>query len=412
MVKNFLVSIFMLLAIHGFAQEGTASPYSFYGIGEVKFKGTVENKAMGGLGILPDSIHINIQNPASLASLKLTSFSLASTFNSNKLSTSAASESAQRFTFDYFVMAFPTGKIGLSLGIMPYSSVGYKVKQNDDLTASRYSGSGGLNKVFVGAGYKITPKFSAGLDFSYNFGKIETSASKYQNLQYGTREINSSELAGINLNAGLLFQTKIKKLNFVASTTFTPSSILKTVNTRELALVNINSNDVEVLRAEPQVVEVPNSKLQIPSKVAFGAGIGKATKWFLGFETTFQGAAGFSSLYATPSNASFETASKVSIGGYYVPNYNSYSNYLKRITYRAGLRYENIGLVINSESIKDTAFTFGLGMPVSGSLSNLNFGFEIGQRGTTSVNLIQENYFNVSIGLSFNDRWFIKRKYD
>ena len=47
----------MLLSLHTFAQEGTASPYSFYGIGEVKFKGTVDTRAMAGIGILNDSIH-------------------------------------------------------------------------------------------------------------------------------------------------------------------------------------------------------------------------------------------------------------------------------------------------------------------------------------------------------------------
>jgi hypothetical protein len=31
-----------------FAQEGTASPYSYYGIGDVRFKGTVENRSMAG----------------------------------------------------------------------------------------------------------------------------------------------------------------------------------------------------------------------------------------------------------------------------------------------------------------------------------------------------------------------------
>ena len=58
MIKKILLSGFILLSLHSFAQEGTASPYSYYGIGVVKFQGTVENKSMGGLGILPDSIHI------------------------------------------------------------------------------------------------------------------------------------------------------------------------------------------------------------------------------------------------------------------------------------------------------------------------------------------------------------------
>ena len=58
MIKKLVVSICLLFAVVSFAQEGTSSPYSFYGIGDVKFKGTVDNRSMGGLSIFRDSIHI------------------------------------------------------------------------------------------------------------------------------------------------------------------------------------------------------------------------------------------------------------------------------------------------------------------------------------------------------------------
>ncbi|QYS91637.1 hypothetical protein JJC04_02330 [Flavobacterium covae] len=80
--------------------------------------------------------------------------------------------------------------------------------------------------------------------------------------------------------------------------------------------------------------------------------------------------------------------------------------------YRGGLRYENIGILAQGESIKDKAITLGVGLPLGGTFSNVNIGFEYGQKGTTTSNLIKENYMNFSIGFSFNDRWFVKRKYD
>jgi hypothetical protein len=52
------------LSLVSFAQEGTASPYSYYGIGDVRFKGTVENRSMAAVAVEQD-IHINLQNPAS-----------------------------------------------------------------------------------------------------------------------------------------------------------------------------------------------------------------------------------------------------------------------------------------------------------------------------------------------------------
>jgi len=54
----------------------------------------------------------------------------------------------------------------------------------------------------------------------------------------------------------------------------------------------------------------------------------------------------------------------------------------------------------------------GLGFPVSGTFSNINVGLEMGKKGTKYYGLVEENYFNISVGLSFSERWFIKRKYD
>ncbi len=413
MIKKILMSSLLLLSLHSFAQESTASPYSFYGIGDFKFKGTVENKSMGGLGILPDSIHINMQNPASLSEMKLTLFSVAGTYNSASLKTASASEKTTRTALDYIAMAFPAGKLGLSLGMMPISSVGYKMINFPSSTnpeESFYTGIGGVNRVFVGAGYQITPKLSVGLDLGYNFGEIETSSTVFKTgVQLGSREVDNSKLNGINFNSGLIYKTKIDKFDFVSSATFSPSSTLKSNNTRNTSLVRYAEVGVAIPASDPVESPVEDSEIKIGSKFAFGSGIGQLKKWFVGFESTFQGKSDYNHLYT---NAEYESASKFALGGYYVPNYNSFSNYFSKITYRAGLRHENTGLVVNSESIKDSALTLGLGLPISGSFSNINVGVEFGKKGTNNAGLVKENYINLSIGLSFNDKWFVKRKFD
>ena len=67
MIKKFIVLITVVFTCNSFAQQGTSSPYSFYGLGSLKFKGTVENQSMGGLSVYSDSIHLNLRNPASYA---------------------------------------------------------------------------------------------------------------------------------------------------------------------------------------------------------------------------------------------------------------------------------------------------------------------------------------------------------
>ncbi|MFD2433940.1 hypothetical protein ACFSO9_10550 [Mesonia maritima] len=61
MIKKLVVIAVLLCSVVGNAQEIISSPYSYFGIGLPKFKGTAENRMMGGLSILSDSIHVNLQ---------------------------------------------------------------------------------------------------------------------------------------------------------------------------------------------------------------------------------------------------------------------------------------------------------------------------------------------------------------
>ncbi|MBF6641842.1 hypothetical protein IVB69_10160 [Flavobacterium sp. J49] len=416
MIKKFIVSLCLLFSFSALAQEGTSSPYSYYGIGDIKFKGTAETRAMGGLSVFPDSIHLNLQNPAHLASLKLTTFSIGGTYANTKSKTETQEEKARRTTLDYLAVGVPIGKLGLGFGLIPYSSVGYKIQSvsDDDVPIySRYSGIGGVNKVFFGAGYKLTKKINIGADVQYNFGTVETTNLRYQNeIQYGTRESNASTIQGFNVDFGATYQTKLnKKLSFFSSLGYSPESKVKLSNTRFIEIIQfLSSGGISIIETEE--VDVANTTIKLPSKLSFGSGLGEAKKWLLGAEVTLLNNSAMSNRFEDINGATFENSVRYSMGGYFIPNYNSYSNYFKKITYRAGLRYENTGLVIQDKSITDFAANIGFGLPLGGSFSKINIGLEMGKRGTKYYNLVEENYFNISVGLSLNDRWFVKRKYD
>ena len=110
MIKKIIVSFLLFSAIATFSQSTTSSPYSIFGIGEMKFKGTVENRSMGGLSILRDSIHLNLQNPASVASLQYTSFTVGATTGQTILSTSKTENLSKRTSVDYLALGLPLGK--------------------------------------------------------------------------------------------------------------------------------------------------------------------------------------------------------------------------------------------------------------------------------------------------------------
>ena len=424
MIKKIIVSISLLFSLVSFAQEATSSPYSFYGIGDVRFKGTIENSSMGGLSIIPDSIHMNIVNPAMYSSLKLTTYAIGGTFSVNKLKTNSQNEKAQRTALDYLAIGMPLKKMGIGFGLIPYSSVGYNIKNsstnaNSIRTDSYDKGDGGINKVFLGFGYQLTKDLSFGADVQYNFGEINTQNISVRNdvngvpIEYASKEQDKSIANGVNFTAGLSYKSKINnKISLFSSATYSPEANLNISNTRTVSLVQVVSGVQAGVVGDPVDVTVPSTKLKLPSKVTFGLGVGDVKKWIIGSELTFQNSSNFGNRFGEVSNVTYQNSTKFTLGGYYIPNYKSFSNYYSRIVYRGGFRYENTGLIINNTSIKDGAVTLGLGMPLKGAFSNINIGFELGNRGTKSAGLVREHYMNFNIGLSLNDRWFVKRKYD
>ena len=116
-------------------------------------------------------------------------------------------------------------------------------------------------------------------------------------------------------------------------------------------------------------------------------------------------------MFMEKENIKYSSGSQFSIGGFYLPNYSSLTSYWKRIVYRFGFRKENTGLIFNSSPLKETAFSFGVGLPMAG-FSNANIGFEFGSRGEKSKSFVQENFFALRVGFSLNDKWFLKRKYN
>lgn len=417
MIKKIAVSVCLLFSLLGFAQQGTSSPYSFYGIGDVKFKGTAENRAMGGLTIFPDSIHLNLQNPASYSSLRYTTLSLGASFAATTLETETQKEKAQRVSLDYFAVGIPMGKFGAAFGLMPYSSVGYRVKTRGTvggaISEEQFQGTGGINRAFLGLSYNITPKFSIGAEAAYNFGQIETSTlQKVDDVQYATRELSSSDIGGFSFTAGAMYNSKLnEKLSFYSALSFATQSNLQSQNERELAVVQLFVNGQQAV-IDKTDVDVPDTKLKIPSRLTFGAGIGENNKWMVGAEVAFQQSQDQNNRFTDINSAEFENGMRYTLGGYFIPKYNSFTSYFSRVTYRGGLRYENTGLVLNNKSINDAGFSVGLGLPVGGSISNINLGFEYGKRGTVYNGLVRETYANVILGISLNDRWFVKRKFD
>ena len=434
MKKNLFYIILSLISINSFSQ-GSASPYSFYGIGSLNFNGTTENRAMGRLSMVTDSIHMNFRNPASFTGNDLKAFNnegrlvkfTVSVGNSDiNFKTQNASAKSTTTSFDYLGMSVPMGKFGMGFGLIPHSSVGYKLESldNDDLIKYKYSGKGGLNKVLLGLAYQFSESLALGMNFDYNFGNIQNNGVEFlydddsEPLDYHSREANRSDLSGFSYNLGITFKPMLTDvIQLHSAFTYSPDYNLNSENSRTFSSIVINSNSgeeypINEINVDLESLGLKETNLSMPSKTSIGFGIGKIKKWFIGTEYTFVNTSVFKSDLINIDNSSYEDGSTISFGGYFIPEFSSFNNLLKRIVYRSGIYFEKTGLIINDQSISEVGMTFGVGIPVGNMFSNLNLALEVGNRGTTDANLVEEKFANLKMSLSLNDRWFVKRKYN
>ncbi|WP_224491613.1 hypothetical protein [Robertkochia flava] len=418
MIKKIFVVVAFLAVSVGFAQDASVSPYSYFGTGDLRFKGMVENRLMGGLSVFADSIHMNIKNPAALSKLRLTNFTAAGSARTLTLKTEEASESAGQANFDYISLGFPLARrLAVQFGVMPYTTVDYSLENyNQDLTPeelTRYTGNGGVNKVFLSAGWGITKNLSVGATANYNFGSIQRSVLfRVGDVQYGTRERTASEYSGWDYNFAVHYQGKISEnLELQSAFTFAPEASLDSDNFTEISTIFVDASGREIPqdRIEVDLDESGQRTTQVnkPYSYTAGLGIGKPFSWFVGGQYEFTQSSAFMMEYPVTTLGNYEDGNRISVGGFWIPEYNSLTSYWKRATYRLGVKTEETGLMVNGNTLKDFGMTLGVGLPVGG-FSNVNLGAEIGRRGEISNGGVQENYVNIYISLSLNDRWFVK----
>jgi hypothetical protein len=413
MLKRHLVVVFLVISVVAMAQEGTTSPYSFYGIGTLKFKGTAENRTMGGISVFSDSIHLNLQNPAGIAELGLVTYALGASHKYVDQSTVDENQKASTTSLDYIAMGIPIDKFGVSFGLIPYTAVGYQLESENGASVTQYTGEGGLNKAFLTLGYTVLPGLNVGVEANYNFGNIENIATTFvEDIQFGSRELNRSDLLGFSYTFGAQYRTMVSnQLELQSSVSYTPETDFTAENAREVATVRLNPSGT-LSAIDVRDIPVSDTDFTFPSQYTIGLGIGKPKTWFIGAEYTDQKTSNFTNRTFSIENVQFTDASKYRIGGFIIPNYNAIGSYWKRVNYRAGFRFEETGLNINGEDINEFGISFGVGLPVARLFSNINVGFEYGIRGTKNAGLVEENFFNAFISLSLNDRWFEKRYYE
>ena len=410
--------LFILISFFGYSQRTSYSPYSYFGVGETNFSATVENQMMGGNTAYYDSVHQNMNNAASLSKLKFVNYSVGVDLKNTSYLSASTNEKSTAAAINYISVAIPTKLLSFSFGIKPKTSVGYLL-ENDDKSKTppelnRFTGSGGVSNAFVSIGFELFKNWGFGFSSSYAFGNLNHYHTKIlENIELYTRVSSESSVSGLDYNFSTVYQkTFNEKITLYSSIIYQPEAKYKSRNNQIISTIDPNSSfggDSEEI--DLSAVGLKNTNIKIPNSLSFGLGLGQDKKWFLGFNYMKNDEGGYKNELMGLDNVEFKSSQTYSIGGFLLPEYNSFTNYFKTLTYRFGVRYKNGGLYVNNQQINEIGVNFGFGIPLAG-ISSANLGFEFGQRGTTKASLIKEKFFSIRLGVSLNDLWFIRSMYN
>jgi hypothetical protein len=423
-----------------FAQDN--SPYSQYGLGDLVSNTNIVNRSMGGISAgFAEFLSVNFNNPASYSAfqsiieqktgkavsgrvlldvgLNIENRTLRSPNQVAKFSTSNA-------LFSYVQVGIPLRKNwGLSFGLKPVSRISYKIQQNKrtaiDSILTENTGEGGSYLPSIGTGFRIG-NLSLGANLGYLFGRRENSikigfANDSVSYNNGSRTTSSS-FGDVFFNAGAQYKIDLSKqtvLRLGASGNI-KQTLKGTQDFKEETFVRGTDGSDQQLDSVSERTGI-RGEVIYPSSATFGFVLENGMEpgqrnWMIGADVIYN---------KWEDYRFFGAADKVKnnwqlrAGGQYRPK--SGRSYLSNVAYRAGFS-TGTDYITAGGDLPTWSATAGLGLPIANynrlspnQFSLVNLAFEYNKRGNDQ-NLLKENVFRVSLGFSFSDLWFTKRKYD
>ena len=410
------VALFLLVVVNSsLAQVGTSSPYSRFGLGDLQ--GTVfpeYNALGGGVTALSNPNSINPYNPATFLygpnSFLLSTGGMHKTTNMQNASESQITNNS---AFSHLTIAFPISKkIGASLGMLPYSNIGYELNSRDTVYNANlmYSGDGGISKVYFGGAYQLTDKLSIGANASYLLGGLNKRKKAVYNDEsfFNSRSNSKINLQGYYYEVGLLYKQDISENKEL--------SVGLTANNN--SEIRVKRNELVETFEYSGFFELPKDTFEnttewgymtLPQYISVGITYSEGKKLLLVADYSLQNWAEYR-LFDESDN--LNNSMRISGGIQYTPEHNSVTKYYKRMQYRLGTAYCNTPLQFDNNQLTEKSISFGIGIPVKRSRTKYDLSITLGERGTTENNLLKEQYIKFGLSVSYDGIWFVKRKYD
>ena len=404
------------------AQVTTSSPYSSFGLGNYKGSLLPQLRAMGGISTAVDRLpgsginYINMANPASYSSINFVTIDIGMSANFTQLNKNNTTAKDFNGSFSHLAFAAPvTRRSALSLGILPYTNLGYSFQNTvkiDTLSVNQiYEGEGGLSKAYLGYGYRFGDHLRIGANLEFIFGNLQTTRSTEFASQaaLNAKLSDKNSIGGANFSYGAQYDFLVGK-NTLFTIGYSGSYNGNLNSTRSFFATQYTRQADGSENPAIDTLSMSNgskSSLKLPLMHNFGVSM-QGEKWLVGADFRMSK---WSELSINSVNQGLQDSWGASLGGQFTPDPISYNSFFKRVDYRLGFSYDKTYINIRNQDINQYGASIGFGFPLPSANAGrtfykINFTAEAGQRGTLADNLIKEQYLNLHLGFTLNDKWF------
>jgi hypothetical protein len=436
--SGFILGFFCFVAVQTSAQVTSVSPFSRFGLGEIQSEAFAAGFGSGGLTqAFRSPRHLNIGNPASHASNRLTSFEAGLSHNSylQQAGLNVEPNWNNRTNLGYMAVGIPLTKSwGLSASISPFAQTGFKstlLENHPDFGEIEYllNGAGSISRFTIGSGIQVFKGLSVGANANYVWGRrIQTSDVIFNSRNFfNFRTEDNLFIQGFTFDFGFQYVHHLndRGLELVLGGTYSPGADLS----QERILLDYTfarSQGVPIPRDTTSFFEDNTSSMGFPQSMGLGFAIQRSHKelgipiWMFSAEYRRRDWSTFS---LPGSSANFVAAERLAAGVSFIPilikdSRGKRGNFFERMEYRAGFFQENSFIVIDDFRVQDYGMTFGLGVPLNHKVfvgeekySKFTLSAALGTRGNLTNIGYRERYALLLIGISINDKWFNKFKY-
>ena len=392
-----------MMVMCAWAQNSTSSPSSRFGYGELNSNLPNAYRAMGGVGIgMRSNKAINPAQPASYTACDSMTFmfDIAGSFLYTNYGDSHGTYNRLNGNLEYVTMQFPLWKryVAMSLGVNPYSAVGYKFALRDSINqdyyfTKDYAGEGGFTQVYGGLSVNICDWAALGVNAYYMFGEITQSRT----LMFEDASIDSVSQTDYLRVSSLRLRYGVQLFHTFGKHGLTLGAVYE--NKQPFSRMEYNQIESSTL----DTVSKMSGGFEMPMMYGVGLSYDYDNRLVVGVDYQCQD---WSTTKYFGSNTELLSRHRWAVGVEYRNNPDS-RKFSDRMIWRAGVNYSTSYTAEYNQP--ELGVSVGVGFPLRTVGTVINTTLEYGRRGMAQ-NVLNENYLRFVVNASIAEHLFFKRK--